>query len=346
MKAIVTVRHARIEDAHIIGEAQRTIAKEPGLFCSQPFELTDQNIERSIAEFLEKKNSVFFVAECEGNIVGHAFLDPLSTQSLQHVAELNIVVHKGWQEKGIGTQLMDKLIEWAKHSSTIEKIELNVRASNTKAISLYKKKGFLEEGRLKKRVKLKDRYLDDIIMALNVKDNQFNERDNIVLRTMKEEDINSLINTFCFPWETIQKTTEKWNGYYAEQRTGIRTVCLVETQNQLVGYGSLVRSSKYSYFKNVNIPEIHDVWISEDRRNQGFGKALIHNLEGIARSEGLTQIGLGVGLYRDYGSAQRLYYRMGYSPDGNGITYKYQPVVPGESYPADDELVLWLKKPL
>ena len=56
------------------------------------------------------------------------------------------------------------------------------------------------------------------------------------------------------------------------------------------------------------------------------------------------QIGIGVGLYKDYGFAQKLYVRMGYIPDGNGITYNYQPVKAGDSYPVDDDLLLWFKK--
>ena len=41
-----------------------------------------------------------------------------------------------------------------------------------------------------------------------------------------------------------------------------------------------------------------------------------------------------------------LYVHLEYVPDGHGITYKYQPVVPGDSYPVDDDLVIWLKKDL
>ena len=44
--------------------------------------------------------------------------------------------------------------------------------------------------------------------------------------------------------------------------------------------------------------------------------------------------------------AQKLYIKMGYVPDGNGVTYKYQPVIPGDLYPVDDDLVIWLKKDL
>lgn len=338
----ITIRPAKAEDANQVAEAEREIAKNPGFFCSQPFELTDQTTAEAIAECT--KTGVYFVAEHEGNIVGHAFLEPLRCQSLHHVAELNIVVHQGWQEKGIGKQLMEKLIEWAKNSSTIEKIELKVRASNTRAISLYKKMGFREEGRLKKRVKVKDRYFDDLIMALDLKENH--QKDNIILREMKEEDINVLVNTFSFPWEPVQEATEKWQRYFAEQQKHIRTVCLLETENQLTGYGSLVRASEYPLFQKTNIPEIHDLWISEEKRNRGFGKAIILHLENVALSEGYEQIGIGVGLNRDYGPAQRLYIRMGYIPDGMGLTYKYAYTDPGERYRIDDDLIIWLKKSL
>ncbi len=161
----VTIRQAIIEDARCIVEAEREIAQEPGYLCSQPSELSEENVKRTI----EAAQGIYLVAEKEGHLVGHAFLKALHLQSLRHVAQLHIVVHKGHQAQGIGTRLMEKLIEWAKQSGTVEKIELNVRASNTRAIALYQKMGFFEEGRLQRRVKLGDRYIDDILMALHVK---------------------------------------------------------------------------------------------------------------------------------------------------------------------------------
>ena len=47
-----------------------------------------------------------------------------------------------------------------------------------------------------------------------------------------------------------------------------------------------------------------------------------------------------------YGAAQRLYIKRGYIPDGKGVTYNYEPTIPGNSYPLDDELVLWFTKKL
>ncbi len=160
----ITIRQAKMEDARFIVVAEQEIAQEPGYFCSQPFELNEQKVKQTIGS----TQGGYFVAEKGGHIVGHVFLERLHLQSIRHVAQLTIGVHKGYQEQGIGTLLMEKIIEWAKQSDTIEKIELNVRASNTRAIALYKKMGFYEEGCLKKRIKIGDQYIDDILMALHV----------------------------------------------------------------------------------------------------------------------------------------------------------------------------------
>jgi hypothetical protein len=57
-------------------------------------------------------------------------------------------------------------------------------------------------------------------------------------------------------------------------------------------------------------------------------------------------VGLGVGLYDGYGSAQKLYIAKGYKPDGLGITYDYKSIEPGSQVCLDDDLVLWFTKKL
>ncbi len=90
------------------------------------------------------------------------------------------------------------------------------------------------------------------------------KKDACTLRNMREEDLPSLIKTFCFPWTSEESTNEKWNRYYLEQQNCIRTVCLLERQNQLIGYGNLLRASEYPAFKKNNIPEINDVWLKQE----------------------------------------------------------------------------------
>lgn len=168
--------------------------------------------------------------------------------------------------------------------------------------------------------------------------------DKLTLKILREEDLSNIIKTFNFPWTTFEATKKKWERYFAEQQKNIRIVCIVKIRDEYVGYGSLLWVSEYAGFRDSDIPEINDVWILTEHRGHGFGTELIQYLENYAQQENYKKIGIGVGLYKDYGSAQKLYVQMGYIPDGNGVTYKCQPVVPGDSYPVDDDLVLWLKK--
>lgn len=173
------------------------------------------------------------------------------------------------------------------------------------------------------------------------------EKEKISVRPMRDEDLVELIKNFCFPWSSVEATTEKWERYYEEHQKGMRTVYLLEKEDELIiGYASLLGLSEYSDFRNTGTPEVNDVWVAEEWRNMGLGKMLMLHIEDIARIEGFKQIGIGVGLYSDYGKAQRLYVHLGYIPDGKGITYKTIPVTPGKEYPVDDDLILWMTKSL
>jgi ribosomal protein S18 acetylase RimI-like enzyme len=170
--------------------------------------------------------------------------------------------------------------------------------------------------------------------------------ERLMIRNLENDDLNKLAHTFNFPWSNFEATLKLWQQWYKEQQEGIRTVCVLERQNQFLGYGSLLRSSEYPFFRKNGIPEVNAIWIDASCRKQGLAKMLIEHLEDIACNENYATIGIGVGLYKDYGPAQRLYFKMGYQPDGNGITYKGNWVKPGTSHPVDDELLIWLSKPL
>ena len=71
---------------------------------------------------------------------------------------------------------------------------------------------------------------------------------------------------------------------------------------------------------------------------------MIGEFERRAPVAGRNAICLGVGLYADYGPAQRLYVKLGYQPDANGTTYANRPMPPGRTVLLDDSLVLWLIK--
>lgn len=164
---IISIREARLEDANVLAHEERQIASVPGFLVSKPHELADENFRQKIEVLSKSQNGKYIVAEIEGKVAGHALLDPLHLTAIQHVVHLTIAVHNGWQEKGVGQAMLTFLIDWARQSPAVEKIELHVRSSNSRAIALYRKLGFQEEGRWRRRVKVKEGvYLDDVLMGL------------------------------------------------------------------------------------------------------------------------------------------------------------------------------------
>jgi RimJ/RimL family protein N-acetyltransferase len=158
------IREARIKEAAILAAAERATAETPGLLVSRPSELILESFEKKIVDL--SKLGRYVVAEKDGEIVGHALLDPMPLEAIVHVFRLSIVVHPGFLAQGVGSAMMRHLTDWAQQTSRVEKIELLVRATNERAIRLYLKLGFIEEGRFKNRVRLPDgNFIDDIAMA-------------------------------------------------------------------------------------------------------------------------------------------------------------------------------------
>jgi GNAT superfamily N-acetyltransferase len=164
------------------------------------------------------------------------------------------------------------------------------------------------------------------------------------IRELREEDIEAIPLIDGGPaWHG---GPEKWRRYWDEHSTGLRVSMVGAIGNRLAAYGSLVWRSQYPPFAQAGIPEIQDMVADAEWRGRGLATALIAAFEARARAAGCPVIGIGFGLYADYGAAQRLYVGIGYKPDGRGLTYDNVPVVPGASVRIDDDLVLWLTKAL
>lgn len=164
------------------------------------------------------------------------------------------------------------------------------------------------------------------------------------IRSLEPKDLSNIVSTNGgAAWNG---GTEKWTRYLDEQTSGRRFVLLATRGTAIVGYGSLLWNSDYLPFRDEGVPEIKDVVVAEPQRRLGVGRALISALERSAGSAGHSQVGIAVGLYGDYGPAQRLYVRLGFVPDGRGITSGRAPAVGGALVKVDDDLLLWFVKPV
>ena len=160
------IRNARPGDAMALIAAEKHITLEPGQLHALPHELDITTFETKINQLADSPRGVYLVAEVDGVITAHGLLEPLHLESSQHVAQLSMAVHVGHQGHGLGEKLLLNLKDWARTRTNLEKIELHVCSTNSRALALYKKHSFKEEGRFLRRVKLNDdTYIDDIKMG-------------------------------------------------------------------------------------------------------------------------------------------------------------------------------------
>lgn len=86
---------------------------------------------------LDSKITKFYVAAINNEVVGYIG----RYEYVGEVEILNFVVDEDYQRQGIGQMLFDKMLNEIKE---INKITLEVRRSNQKAINFYYKNGFKE----------------------------------------------------------------------------------------------------------------------------------------------------------------------------------------------------------
>jgi GNAT superfamily N-acetyltransferase len=141
--------------------------------------------------------------------------------------------------------------------------------------------------------------------------------------------------------------SSKENLYFEKCFSDKRQIFIIQSQTgHSAGYVQLNWTPSYARFRRFGIPETQDLNILPQFRCQGLGAYLVAHCEALARLKGHQEIGISVGLYGNYGAAQRLYMKRGYIPDGAGIAYDDIPVRAFDLRPVDDLLTLKMIKPL
>lgn len=106
------------------------------------------------------------VACVDGEVVGQIGLQTFPNRPRRrHVGEIGMMVRDDWQGKGIGTALMQALVDLADKWLNLYRLELDVYTDNEPAIKLYKKFGFEIEGRCVGMAFRDGQFIDSYAMA-------------------------------------------------------------------------------------------------------------------------------------------------------------------------------------
>ncbi|MFZ1060690.1 MAG: arsinothricin resistance N-acetyltransferase ArsN1 family A [Candidatus Rokuibacteriota bacterium] len=104
------------------------------------------------------------VAEARGDVVGWGSLNVFSPRkAYDSVADFSIYIERGWRGKGVGSRLLERLIELARELG-YHKLVLSAFPWNTGGMALYQKLGFRTVGIYKEQGRLDGKWVDTIIM--------------------------------------------------------------------------------------------------------------------------------------------------------------------------------------
>ncbi len=172
------------------------------------------------------------------------------------------------------------------------------------------------------------------------------ESDSLLIRSIEESDARVIYDTYLsYNWHPMLETYE---NYYRENLSGRRITFCAEVDGKLAGHVSLILTpdpGEMGPFAGSGMPLVSDFTVFFAYHRRGIGIKLMDVLEAKA-AEFADAVCLAVGCHYGYGTAQRLYVKRGYIPDGSGVWWngkrheQYAPCV------NDDELLLWMRKDL
>ena len=149
-----------VEGYHAVVDAVARERRYLGRVEAPPIEKSREYVRENI-----RKGDPHFVAVVEGRVVGTCDIDRGDRFGFEHTGHLAMAVLREFRRQGIGSRLLSAALGRAE-AIGLERVDLGVYASNTAAIGLYGKHGFVEEGRRPNARKLDGVYDDLVVMGL------------------------------------------------------------------------------------------------------------------------------------------------------------------------------------
>ena len=116
-------------------------------------------------KFTVDRNNAQLVAVIEGKVAGVIGLHREVAHRRAHAASIGMAVHDAHAGRGVGTALMQAVVDLADRWWNIKRLELSVYADNARALALYERFGFEREGLMRAYAWRDGEYVDSLAMA-------------------------------------------------------------------------------------------------------------------------------------------------------------------------------------
>ncbi|MCA2016668.1 spermidine N1-acetyltransferase [Vibrio tritonius] len=130
----------------------------------EPYESFDELEELYNKHIHDNAERRFVVENGNKELVG--LVELIEINYIHRSAEFQIIIAPDYQGKGYATTLINKALDYSFTILNLHKIYLHVAVENEKAVHLYEKCGFIEEGHLVQEFFINGRYQDVIRMYM------------------------------------------------------------------------------------------------------------------------------------------------------------------------------------
>ncbi|EME3526592.1 N-acetyltransferase family protein [Enterococcus faecium] len=140
----IILREAVPDDAKDILSMMEQVNSETEFLALDEAELLlpPETLSEELSYMYESNNNLLLLAINEGTIVGTASVKADSQFRLSHVGEVGISILQEYWGMGLGTLMLEEIINWAKEMGVLFRLELDVQVRNERAVHLYQKMGF------------------------------------------------------------------------------------------------------------------------------------------------------------------------------------------------------------
>ncbi len=165
----IIYREALASDAELLLEHIHTVSAETDnlSFSKDDFNISPEKEARFIERFKKSEKDLMIIAIDGNKVVANGIIEREKIKRYSHRAELSITVLKDYWGQGIGSRLMELMIDFCKNTE-VHSLSLVLREDNLRASALYRKFAFESVGVYKDYFQINGEYFNAEFMRLEI----------------------------------------------------------------------------------------------------------------------------------------------------------------------------------
>lgn len=147
-------------------EGFNALRRMPGVF-ENTLGLPSERVQRNVDGIsgLGPNDHNFVAVTPEGTVIGVIGLMVRDHPRTRHVGSIGLMVHRDYHRQGVGTALLQTVLDLADNWLMLVRVELEVFSDNEGAIRLYQRLGFEKEGVRRMSTVRGGTYVDEWMMS-------------------------------------------------------------------------------------------------------------------------------------------------------------------------------------